>query len=309
MSAHVADLPLRLPVRKVAGNIGAELGGITLVGDLDASTLSHIRRELLAHKVVFFRGQHQLDEVGQGAFGRLLGPLTTAHPTVPALQEHPNVLEVNSLSGGRANQWHTDVTFVDRPPAFSLLRAVELPDSGGDTMWANTATGYADLPAGLQNLANDLWAIHSNEFDYARLGPGAASDDAAIERYTSVFSAVPFETLHPVVRVHPETGERALLLGNFARRIAGYSPAESAALIRILQDRVTAPEHVVRWSWEPGDVAIWDNRATQHYAVSDYGDAPRVMRRITVSGDRPVSTDGRRSESRKGDATGYYAAA
>jgi taurine dioxygenase len=295
-----------LSVRRVAGNIGAEISGITLSGDLDDDTIADIRRVILAHKVVFFRGQH-LDEAAQTAFAARLGPLTTAHPTVPALAEHQAVLDLNSeRGGGRANSWHTDVTFVERPPSFSVLRSVHIPAYGGDTVWANTVRAYDELPAQLQELADRLWALHTNEFDYAKLGLNDEGVvDAASSDYAQVFSSVGYETLHPVVRVHPETGERALLLGGFARQLAGYSSTDSSALLRIFQDHITSLENTVRWSWTVGDVVIWDNRATQHYAVSDYGAQRRNVRRVTVVGEVPVSIDGKPSQSKKGDATDY----
>ncbi|HET6193655.1 MAG TPA: TauD/TfdA family dioxygenase, partial [Trebonia sp.] len=270
-------------------------------------TVRRIRQEILAHKVVFFRRQHHLDETTQAAFASRLGPLTTAHPTVPSLDQHRAVLDLNSEhGGGRANNWHTDVTFVERPPSFSVLRSVHIPDYGGDTVWANTARAYAELPTHLRELADRLWALHTNEFDYAKLGLTDRGDvDPARTEYAQVFSSIGYETLHPVVRVHPETGERALLLGGFARQLAGYSSGDSAALLRIFADHITALENTVRWSWAVGDVVIWDNRATQHYAVADYGTQRRNVRRITVVGEVPVSIDGTPGESKKGDASQY----
>jgi taurine dioxygenase len=295
-----------LSVRRVAGNIGAEILGVTLSGDLHDGTTARIREEILKHKVVFFRGQEHLDETSQAAFASLLGPLTSAHPTVPSLNEHDNVLDIKSVGGGRSNNWHTDVTFVVQPPSFSVLRAILIPEYGGDTVWANTATAYDNLPDQLRELADKLWALHTNAFDYARLGLSDQGDvDPSRAKYAEVFASTVYETLHPVVRVHPETGERALLLGGFARHLAGYNQADSAALLRVFQDHVTRLENSVRWSWSEGDVAIWDNRATQHYAIADYGNQPRNVRRITVVGEIPVSIDGRPSSSKKGDATQY----
>lgn len=301
-----------LTVRKVAGRIGAQVSGVQLSGELDDGTVARIREAALAHKVVFFRGQHHLDERTQAAFASRLGPLTTAHPTVPAFGDYDSVLDLDSerSGGGRANNWHTDVTFVQRPPSFSVLRSVKIPEYGGDTVWANTVTAYENLAPEIRDLADRLWAVHSNEFDYGKVG--LASDgtvDEAKAAYAAVFASTVYETIHPVVRVHPETGERALLLGGFARQILGYPSTESATLLRLLQDQVTKLENTVRWQWEEGDVVIWDNRATQHYALADYGDLPRIVRRITVIGEVPVSIDGRPSQSKQGDASHYNAAA
>jgi taurine dioxygenase len=300
-----------LQVRPVAGKIGAEISGVALSGDLDSHSIESIRAAILAHKVVFFRGQSHLDEAAQVEFASRLGQVTTAHPTVPGFETNAHVLDLDSsrTGGGRANNWHTDVTFVHRPPSFSVLRSVVIPPSGGDTVWANTATAYADLPAELRELADRLWAVHSNDFDYAALGDDLDANNDARAQYQAVFSSVAHETVHPVVRVHPETGERALLLGGFVRNFRGFGKTESNTIYRLFQDRITGLENSVRWNWTAGDVVIWDNRATQHYAVADYGDQPRIVRRVTIAGEVPISVDGQSSESRSGDAAAYYEAA
>ena len=298
---------LNIAIRPLAGRIGALVEGPDLASDLDDETVARIRTALLAHKVIFFRGQDRLDPVGHAAFASRFGPLTQAHPTVrsAALEEEPVVFELDSDKGARANNWHTDVTFTDRPPAASFLRGVTFPPYGGDTVWANTVTAYETLPESLRVLVDGARAVHTNTYDYARdtgsiRGGGSGLSSRGVE-----FTSTVYETEHPVVRVHPETGERSLLLGGFARHIKGLSPAESADLIRNLQTRVTLPENTVRWQWRPGDVAIWDNRATQHYAINDYGDAKRVVQRVTVAGAIPVGVDGRPSVALKGDASEY----
>jgi alpha-ketoglutarate-dependent taurine dioxygenase len=297
-----------LRLRKVAGRIGAQLEGVRLSGNLSDTVVEGIRHALVAHKAIFFRDQTHLTDEEQVAFGRRLGTVTTAHPTVPSLDNNSHVLNLDSgFDGGRANQWHTDVTFVDQPPAASILRAVVIPAYGGDTVWANTAAAYEDLPDELRNLADSLWAVHTNTYDYARLALAAQSPEAErANAYAAIFSSVEYDTLHPVVRVHPETGERSLLLGGFARQIQGLSPSQSAALQDLLQSVIVRLENTVRWQWREGDVAIWDNRATQHYAINDYGHQRRIMRRITVSGDLPVNVSGERSRSLRGDASAYY---
>ncbi|HWC78489.1 MAG TPA: TauD/TfdA family dioxygenase [Pseudonocardiaceae bacterium] len=294
-----------LAIAPVAGRIGARIDGVRLGPDLDPETVTAIRDALLRHKVIFLPGQHHLDDAAHAGFARLLGELTTAHPTVPAVDGTANVLPLDAEAGGKANQWHTDVTFVDAPPAFSVLRAVTIPPYGGDTSWANTVTAYEELPPTLRELAERLWALHSNLYDYAALKPEASAADQA--HYREVFTRINFETEHPVVRVHPETGERSLLLGNFAQHLLGVPKADSAHLIDLLQSHVSRLENTVRWRWSAGDVAIWDNRATQHYAIDDYGDQPRRMHRVTIAGDVPVGVHGQRSVSRTGDATAYHA--
>ena len=171
--------------------------------------------------------------------------------------------------GMAANAWHTDVTFVDRVPAISVLRAVHLPPYGGNTVWANTVAAYDALPAPLKALVDDLWAVHTNSYDYAQRDEESEEPDANYTR--ADFASQLFETEHPVVRVHPETGERSLVLGHFVKAFTGLNTAESIALFTLLQNRVTRLENTIRWTWQPGDVAMWDNRATQHYAVADFG--------------------------------------
>ncbi|MCX5041804.1 TauD/TfdA family dioxygenase [Aldersonia sp. NBC_00410] len=288
-------------VVKLGAHIGARIDGVSLGGDLDPATVALIRQALLEHKVIFFRGQHHLDDDAQYAFAELLGIPTTAHPTVTS--RGTKTLAIDS-DYGKANSWHTDVTFVDRIPKASILRAVELPAYGGSTVWASTAAAYAALPDSLKQLVENLWAVHTNVYDYSATAAERAQDDKSAE-YRAEFQSTYFETEHPVVRVHPETGERTLLLGHFIKNFIGLSTKESQILFNLLQDRVTKLEHTARWNWESGDVAIWDNRATQHYAVADYDDQYRRLNRITLAGDVPVGVHGERSRVIKGDATHF----
>ncbi|MCK8677660.1 TauD/TfdA dioxygenase family protein [Streptomyces lichenis] len=286
--APAAPLP---EVRKLGGRIGAVLTGVRLGGDLAPETVAAVRAAILEHKVVFFRDQGHLDEDSHEAFAQVLGT-PVAHPTVPSADGR-YALGIDSDHGARANQWHTDVTFVPAYPAFSILRAVTIPPYGGNTLWANTATAYTGLPEPLRVLADSLRAVHSNDYDYAALRPDALPE--ALAQYREVFTAVKFRTEHPVVRVHPETGERNLLLGNFVQKIAGLTGQDSRVLFDLFQSHIERPENTVRWQWQVGDVAIWDNRATQHYGTDDSDDHVRTLRRVTVDGDVPVGPDGRAS--------------
>lgn len=298
MSEAVTSKNVGLEVVPVAGRIGAEVKGVRLSPDLDRDTVDVIHKTLLKHKVIFFRGQQHLNDASQEGFAKLFGE-PYAHPTLPVKQGSSSILELDSLHGARANSWHTDITFVDAYPKASVLRAVEVPPTGGDTVWANTASAYQDLPEELRTLADHLWALHTNEYDYAAaISKAAAAEGEEAQRRAKIFSSNVYRTEHPVVRVHPETGERHLLLGSFVKKIIGYSSPDSARLFSIFQDHITRLENTVRWRWSVGDVAIWDNRATQHYAISDYGDQHRVVRRVTVAGDVPISVDGRRSVNR-----------
>ena len=294
----------RIQVHRVAAQIGAEIRGVRAGGDLDRETVSEVKRALAEHKVVFLRDQQHVDDVAQRAFAALLGTVTKPHPTV--VGDGEAVLPIDSEQG-KANSWHTDVTFVDRIPSASILRAVLLPPYGGTTVWANTAHAYETLHPALQALVDRVWAVHSNLYDYAaeRDEKRVGGVDVKEQAYRDEFANMEFETEHPVVRVHPVTGERTLLLGHFVRRLVGFSSHDSADLFNLLQRHVTKLSNTVRWNWRDGDIAIWDNRATQHYAVDDYDDWPRRLHRITLAGDVPVSVDGVLSTVRKGNAAHF----
>jgi alpha-ketoglutarate-dependent taurine dioxygenase len=291
-----------LDVVKLGANIGARIDGVRLADDLDAETVAAINNALLEHKVIFFRDQHDLDDDGQLAFARKLGTPTTAHPT---LSEGETVLPIDSRYD-KANSWHTDVTFVDRIPKASLLRAVSLPSYGGTTTWASTEAAYEQLPGPLRVLTENLWAVHTNQYDYVREYADRHEPPAdTVREYREEFVREYYETEHPVVRVHPETGKRVLVLGHFIKRFVGLGPSESATLFHLLQARVTKLENTIRWSWLLGDLAIWDNRATQHYAVADYDEQYRRLSRVTLAGDIPVDIHGQRSRAIVGDASQY----
>ncbi|WP_166909963.1 TauD/TfdA family dioxygenase [Mycobacterium sp. DL440] len=295
-----------LRVVKLGAHIGARIDGIDVNGNLDSATVSAINDALLEHKVIFFRGQHHLDDAGQLAFARLLGTPTRAHPTVTSRGDR--ILPIDSRYD-KANSWHTDVTFVDRIPKASLLRAVTLPEYGGTTTWASTEAAYDQLPEPLRALVENLRAVHTNQYDYAA-GDRVDHEGRPViadghRQYREEFESEYYETEHPVVRIHPETGKRVLLLGHFIKQFVGLSPTESATLFHLLQNRVIKLENTIRWNWELGDLAIWDNRATQHYAVADYDDQFRRLSRITLAGDIPVDVHGRRSRAIAGDASRY----
>ncbi|KTT72123.1 TauD/TfdA dioxygenase family protein [Sphingomonas endophytica] len=291
---NAADAESPLEIHPVAGRIGAEIRGIRLGGDLDPVTVAAIQAALNRHKVIFFRAQH-LSDAEHEAFAALLGD-PVAHPTVPVAEGSRYLLDLHSKEGYAASSWHTDVTFVPAYPKASILRALVVPEAGGDTVWANGATAYEELPEALRTLVNGLTAVHSNDYDYAEV---LGRSSQAQEEHRKVFTSTVYETEHPVVRVHPETGERSLLLGHFVKRFVGLNSADSQRLFAILQDHITKPENVVRWRWQVGDVAIWDNRATQHRAVADFGVQPRHLRRATVAGDTPRGIDGTESRAVK----------
>lgn len=280
-----------ITVTRLGSRIGARIDGVRLGGGLDRATVDAIRQALLAHKVIFFRGQHHLDDQQQLAFAGLLGtPIGHPAASVLSAEDAPIITPINSEYGS-ANRWHTDVTFAANYPAASILRAVTLPGYGGSTLWASTAAAYEQLPEPLQHLVENLWALHTNRYDYVTV----ESLTAAQRAFRQAFEKREFRTEHPVVRVHPETGERTLVLGDFVRAFVGLDDYESRMLFELLQRRITQPENTIRWNWEAGDVAIWDNRATQHRAIDDYDNQPRLMHRVTLMGDVPVDVHGQRS--------------
>lgn len=286
-------------IRRIGGRIGAEILGADLSGELDPAVFAEINAALLEHKALVFRDQN-LDDAAQLRFAALFGELTTAHPTVPAVEGQPNILPVDGEEGVRSNQWHTDVTFVRTPPKVTTLRSIVVPPYGGNTLIANAAAAYRDLPEPLRELADRLWAVHTNDYDYAEPKTRKAAE------HRRQFVSRKYRTAHPVVRVHPETGERGLFIGGFAQSIVGLGNSESRDILRLLQAYVTRPENIVRVVWSPGDLVVFDNRITQHYAPDDYGDLPRRLHRVTVAGDVPAGIDGRQSHVVEGDEAAHY---
>ncbi|MGL3104244.1 TauD/TfdA dioxygenase family protein [Bradyrhizobium sp. BR 1432] len=286
-----SDAP-RGDIVKCAARIGAEIRNVKLSGDLPEQTIRSINELLLEHKVIFFRDQGHLDDAEQERFALRFGKLAP-HPTLGAIKGTASIIELDSArAGSRADLWHTDGTFVDAYPKIAVLRSLVMPPFGGDTVWSNTVTAYLDLAPPLQRLADKLWAVHSNAFDYAILARVSELDKKHLDE---IFTRTIYQTEHPVVRVHPETGERALVLGALVQNFVGLPKYDGQKLFDLFQSHIAALENTVRWRWKEGDVAIWDNRATQHYAVNDYGDQHRLVRRATVVGEVPVSIDGKSS--------------
>ncbi|WFU80346.1 TauD/TfdA family dioxygenase [Bradyrhizobium sp. CIAT3101] len=288
------DVP-RGDIVKCAARLGAEIRNVKLSGGLPEQTIGSINELLLEHKVIFFRDQGHLDDAEQERFALRFGKLAP-HPTLGAIKGTASIIELDSArAGSRADLWHTDGTFVDAYPKIAVLRSLVIPPFGGDTVWSNTVTAYLDLAPPLQRLADKLWAVHSNAFDYAILARVSELDKKHLDE---IFTRTIYQTEHPVVRVHPETGERALVLGALVQNFVGVPKYDGQKLFDLFQSHITALENTVRWRWKEGDVAMWDNRATQHYAVNDYGDQHRVVRRATVAGEVPVGIDGKSSVTR-----------
>jgi taurine dioxygenase len=295
----------------VAGLIGAEITGVDLAAGLTEAEVADVRAALLRHKVIFFRNQ-ELTPDQQVAFGRLFGEVTPAHPTLPSIEGHPEILAIGgddlyglgdpggddgAWGGAIENNWHTDVTFVHNPPLGSILKAVETPTYGGDTAWTNLVAAYDGLSQPLKELVDGLTAVHRNEI-HVELG---SPQGLALR---SAFTSSPYWTEHPVVRVHPETGEKALFVNpNFTSHVVGLRNKESRALLDLLYAQIADPRYTVRFRWAPGSIAFWDNRATAHLAALDaVPGEPRVLHRITIRGDVPVGPGGFESRVLEGGA-------
>ncbi len=274
-----------LDVQPVSGALGAEVRGVDL-RSLDDGTVAALRAAFNEHQVLFFHDQ-QLSVEDQLAFGRCFGELGT-HPFVAANPQHPEVLDIVTEPDDRVNfggGWHSDVTFLDEPDLGSILYAVDVPATGGDTLFASQAEAFEALSPTMQHLLDGLVGVHSAGLQY---GGGGFSQRSRAMVTTGAATAAASRVEHPVVRTHPETGRRSLYVNQaFTIGIKGMSREESKALLGFLFEHATAEPFTCRFRWRPGSVAMWDNRSVQHYAVHDYRGQRRVMRRITVRGDRP----------------------
>ncbi|MCY1292536.1 Alpha-ketoglutarate-dependent taurine dioxygenase [compost metagenome] len=275
-----------LHITPLSPALGAIVGGLDLREPLSEPERQGIEQALLDHQVLFFRAQ-PLSPGQQARFAARFGDLHI-HPIYPNVPEQPEVLVLDTAVTDVADNaiWHTDVTFLPTPALGAVLAAKQLPAFGGDTLWASGSAAYEALSKPLQRLLDGLTATH----DFTRSFPlerfGTTPD--ALERYHAVQRQHP-PLSHPVVRTHPVSGRKGLFVNEgFTTRINELEPAESDALLRFLFAHATRPEFTIRWRWQENDVAFWDNRITQHYAVDDYRPARRVMHRATVLGDVPV---------------------
>ncbi|WP_420451423.1 TauD/TfdA dioxygenase family protein [Ilumatobacter sp.] len=277
--------PAGIEVRPISGVHGAEVDGIDLSTDLDDEAVAAIRSAFVEHHVLVFRDQ-DLSPEQQLAFGRRFGELDT-HPFVEGNADHPELLDVVTVPEDRINfggGWHTDVTFLDEPDLGSILYAVELPPTGGDTLFADQQAAYDALSPTMRGMLDGLVAVHTAGPQYAEGGQSTKS--AEMSTKNSDLAARTVE--HPVVRTHPESGRKGLYVNRaFTTRIRGLARAESDAILEFLLTHATHERFTCRVRWEPGTLTMWDNRSVQHYALHDYAGHRRHMRRITVQGDRP----------------------
>jgi taurine dioxygenase len=312
MASDTTTTASTIDVRPYSFNIGAEIGGVDLSRPLDANTVAQIRAAFLKWKVVFFRGQ-SLDHNQHLAFARQFGELTVGHAVFGNVDGYPEIYSVakhrksNRYEGPSMIRpwtgWHADITAAINPPASSILRGVTVPPHGGDTQWTNLVAAYQGLSETLRGFIDGLRGIHR----FA--APQGAKTTGEYENLVTSRGQV---SEHPLVRVHPETGERALYISpSFLKSVVGLHPRESQQLLELLWEHAVRPDYTVRFRWQPGDIAFWDNRSTCHLAPSDIfqSDADRQLYRVTLVGDIPVGTDGARSTAIEGDPVLAYAAA
>lgn len=275
-----------MKIERLTPAIGAIISDVDLNQGLDAEQAAALQDALVAHQVLFLRNQF-LQPEQQRDLAKLFGDLHI-HPIYPS---HPEVKEVMVLDSHkqdlRDNElWHTDVTFIATPPLGCVLSAQRVPEFGGDTLWASSIAAYNDLSEPIKVLLDGLTAQNDIAKSFPAERFGGSDEEAA--RLEKAKKDHPPQT-HPVVRTHPVSGKKGLFVSEgFTTRINELSQAESDALLKLLFAHGQQPRYNVRWHWQAGDVAIWDNRSTQHYANFDYGSAHRVMHRATVLGDKPV---------------------
>lgn len=311
ISGDQAFNPTRIVVEPVTPLIGAEISGVDLRQPLDAETISEIQQAINTWRVVFFRDQ-DISNDQLKAFGRTFGPLTPAHPISEGLDDHPEIWERKveeyrvrrtendtSVPSARPRRdykgWHIDITFVANPNSYSLLHGTEIPAYGGDTLFANLIAAYEGLSPQIRRLIDELQAVHQVS---AYESGGANRKPRKDGRSTG-----PFVSLHPLVRVHPKTGEKLLFLNpGTTTHIAGLKERESQALLDLLYSELTRPEYAVRFRWSPKALVVWDNQAVAHAGPIDYAhfNLGRTVRRITVAGDLPVGPDGFKSQALEG---------
>lgn len=275
-----------LVVRRLSGAVGAEVRGVVLTPELPEAMVARLRAIWLEHGVLVFRDQQALPPAALAAFARRFGEVVE-YPFIKGLAEAPEVIPVVKLEHETANfggLWHSDTAYLEQPPMATMLIAREVPPYGGDTLFASGTAAYAALSPGLQRLLAPLRAVNSSaKADVTktredRIKDGAREDARPV-----------YEAEHPVVRLHPETGRRALYVnGGHTSRFAGMTEAESAPLLDFLFAHQVRAEFTCRIGWAPGTLAIWDNRCVLHNPVNDYHGHRRVMHRVTLAGDRPA---------------------
>jgi taurine dioxygenase len=277
-----------LTVTPLTPSLGAVIGGVD-IRDPGAKAMALIRRTLSEYSVIYFRGQRLgVDELE--TFSRRFGPMVRV-PYIRPLEDHPNVIAVLKEAGEKwistfGGEWHSDFSYLELPPVYTLLYAEEVPRGRGDTLWADMSAAYESLSPALQSRLCRLNAMHSGHIYGAARPPGArTSRSIGISRNNP---EADMERAHPVVRVHPESTRKALFVNPvYTTRFEGMSEEESRPLLSFLYRHATGPAFVCRFGWEPGSLAVWDNRCTMHFAVNDYDGYRRLLYRTTVGSEQP----------------------
>jgi len=273
----------RITIKPISGSLGAEIHGVNLAEELDEETLGEIKRAWLENLVIFFRNQDITPEQ-QIALGRRFGDLHI-HPFIPSLPGHDEIIRLRAESGEKemlrlANSWHVDLSYTDDPPLAAILRAVEVPSRGGDTMWVNLYKAYDTLSERMKEILQDMVAVHDVTKTYRRQ---ELQRKGGAEQYWNSFTKAP-PAEQPIVKVHPETGKKLLYISELTTtHILGLNPLESDALLNMLYEHINWKELHCRFYWEKNSIAMWDNRCTAHYAVRDFTEL-REMHRVTVLG-------------------------
>jgi taurine dioxygenase len=273
----------RLSIRPVSGSLGAIIEGVDLSQDLDDETYAEIKQALLEYLVIFFRDQ-DITPAQQVEFGRRFGELHI-HPFIPTLKDHPEIIRLYAETGAKdtlrlANLWHEDLSYTNDPPLAAILRAINVPSRGGDTMWVNLYKAYDTLSDKMKEIVSDLSAWHDVTKTYRRQ---ELQKEGGAQQYWQTFSKAP-PVLHPIVGENPETGKKLLYISELTTtHIEGLTELESDALLKMLFRHLDWKELHCRFYWEKNSIAMWDNRCTAHYAVRDYTE-PREMHRVTVLG-------------------------
>ncbi len=298
-----SNTPDAITVSPLTLHIGAEISGVDLTRPLPEAQLQAVRQAFLKWKVVFFRGQ-RLDHAQHVAMARQFGEPTIGHAVFGHVEGYPEVYSVAKNRTANENRsammvtpwsgWHTDITAAVNPPCASILRGVTIPPYGGDTFWTNLAAAYAGLSPTLRGFVDGLRGIHN-------FAPRESAKPESV--YNARVKRRVLESEHPLVTVHAETGERVLFVSpSFLKSVVGLTPRESQKILEMLWEHVTRPEYTVRFKWNEGDIAFWDNRSTAHLAPTDIfaSDFDRQLYRITLVGEPLVGVDGQASRSIEG---------
>ena len=279
----------RFALSPVTGTIGAVIDGIDLSDAVDTELAGALRQALWDHHVLFLREQF-LDISALKRVTRVFGALQPL-PYIAPLPDDPDVIAVEKKAADRnvavfGGQWHSDFSFLDHPPAGSLLSAVEVPAVGGDTVWANQTVAFETLPDDLKAIVEGRAAVHTGKPYGVRFAP--PEEERAVNDMVRNDPAADRETFHPAVRRHPETGRRSLFVNPiYTSRLDGYSETESEPILDRLYWHATQPNFCCRHRWRAGDLVIWDNRSTLHFAVNDYDGHDRLLYRTTFSDENP----------------------